>query len=169
MPRMPSSPHDLLFSKNVRSSSLSRCPLSIKNSPGFRRAMLVKGSKGQFVLQLFFFFRLFPALAGTPRQCVEPATLDGPDTGGPGTKHDLWPLISAKNRGSKWFKHRTATHNMALFLSFVRLDSSYGKVRRGGGFNICLSLALPLSLHSSYRKGQKGFPSVTGSRHLMAR
>ena len=111
----------------------------------------------------------FPPPAGTPRQCVEPTTLDGRDTGGPGTKHDLWQLISAKKRGSKWFKHRTATHNMALFLSFVRLDSSYGKVRRGGGFNICLSLALPLSLHSSYRKGQKGFPSVTRSRHLMAR
>ena len=35
--------------------------------------------------------------------------------------------------------------------------SSHGKVRRGGGgFNICLYLALPLSLHSSYDKVRGG-------------
>ena len=27
---------------------------------------------------------------------------------------------------------------------------------KGGGFNICLYLALPLSLHSSYRKVRRG-------------
>ena len=43
--------------------------------------------------------------------------------------------------------------------------SSHGKVRRGvvltyvvkgGGFNICLHLALPLSFHLSYRKVRRG-------------
>ena len=35
-------------------------------------------------------------------------------------------------------------------------QSSYGKVRNGGGFNTCLYLAFPLSLHSSYRKVKRG-------------
>ena len=34
--------------------------------------------------------------------------------------------------------------------------SSHGKVRKEGGYNICLYLAFPLSLHSSYRKVKRG-------------
>ena len=47
--------------------------------------------------------------------------------------------------------------NICLYLAFpLSLHSSYRKVKRGGGFNICLYLALPLSLHSSYGKVRRG-------------
>ena len=47
--------------------------------------------------------------------------------------------------------------NICLYLAFpLSLHSSYRKVKRGGGFNICLYLALPLSFHSSYGKVSRG-------------
>ena len=47
--------------------------------------------------------------------------------------------------------------NICLYLAFpLSLHSSYCKVRRGGGFNICLYLAFPLSFHSYYRKVRRG-------------
>ena len=47
--------------------------------------------------------------------------------------------------------------NICLYLALpLSLHSSYGKVRRGGCFNICLYLALPLSFQLSYRKVRRG-------------
>ena len=47
--------------------------------------------------------------------------------------------------------------NICLYLAFpLSLHLSYRKVRRGGCFDICLYLALPLSLHSSYGKVKRG-------------
>ena len=38
--------------------------------------------------------------------------------------------------------------NICLYLALpLSLHSSYGKVRKGGCFNICIYLALPFSLH----------------------
>ena len=49
-----------------------------------------------------------------------------------------------------WFKHMSLP-GFAFVVPFIL---SQGE--QGGGFNICLYLALPLSLHSSYRKVKKG-------------
>ena len=47
--------------------------------------------------------------------------------------------------------------NVCLYLAFpLSLHLSYRKVRRGGSLDICLYLALPLSLHSSYGKVKRG-------------
>ena len=47
--------------------------------------------------------------------------------------------------------------NLCLYLALpLSLHSSNRRVERGGGFNVCLYLALPLSLHSSYGKVKKG-------------
>ena len=44
--------------------------------------------------------------------------------------------------------------NICLYLALpLSLHPSYGKVKRGGGFNICLYLALPLSV--ILRQGEK--------------
>ena len=48
-------------------------------------------------------------------------------------------------------------YNFCFYLVLpLSLHLSYRKVRSGGDFNICLYLALPLSLHSSYGKVRKG-------------
>ena len=47
--------------------------------------------------------------------------------------------------------------NTCLYLAFpLSLHSSYRRVKRGGGLNICLYLAFPLSFHLSDRKVKKG-------------
>ena len=57
-----------------------------------------------------------------------------------------------------WQSEKGGGFNICLYLALPSsLRSSYGKVRRGGGFNICLYLAFPLSLHSYYRKVRRGW------------
>ena len=47
--------------------------------------------------------------------------------------------------------------NICLCLAFpLSLHSSYGKVEKGGGFNICQYLAFPLSLHATSRRVKRG-------------
>ena len=56
-----------------------------------------------------------------------------------------------------WQGEKESGFNICLYLAFpLSLHSSYRKVRGGGCFNICLYLAFPLSLHSSYRKVKRG-------------
>ena len=56
-----------------------------------------------------------------------------------------------------WQGEKGGGFNICLYLAFpLSLHSSYRKVKTGGGFNICLYLALPLLLHSSYGKVKKG-------------
>ena len=47
-----------------------------------------------------------------------------------------------------WQGEKRGCFNICLYLALpLSLHSSYGKVRKGGCFHICLYLALPLSLH----------------------
>ena len=49
-----------------------------------------------------------------------------------------------------WQGEKRGCFNICLYLALpLSLHSSYGKVRRGVGFNVCLYLAFPLSLQSS--------------------
>ena len=57
-----------------------------------------------------------------------------------------------------WQSEKGGGFNICLYLAFpLSFHVSYRKVRRGGCFNICLYLAFPLSLHSSYGKVKRGW------------
>ena len=62
--------------------------------------------------------------------------------------------------------------NICQYLAVpVSLHLSYRKVKSGAGFNTCKYLAFPLSLHSSYGKVRRGagLLCLCHSIHLIAR